>query len=89
MSNVSFEEEQQFTSPPSAQKPTPTIIAWVMKLGLAKTEQAANGVLLVVALIAVALAVYFFMSGSPKPSPTSVIPTGAVGAPAPAPALRR
>lgn len=44
----------------SREKSTPTLVEWVMKMGLAKTRERANYVLIAVTVIAIILAIFFF-----------------------------
>ena len=59
MPDIQFEEEQQFTRS-EAPRPTPKLVAWVLRMGLAKSEQGANIVLVIVAVIAAVLAFLVF-----------------------------
>ena len=59
MPDIQFEEEQQLTRS-EAPRPTPKLVAWIMRMGRAKSEQGANIVLIIVAVIAVVLAFWVF-----------------------------
>jgi len=59
MPYVEFEEENKMAAPAfSPTKKQSSIVGLIMRLGLAKSEQAANRILVVTSIIALILAVY-------------------------------
>lgn len=61
MADVSFTEEQQLTTTPSAARGKGGITGWVIKAGLAKDEKSAGTVMLIGVGVCIGLAVLFFM----------------------------
>lgn len=60
MPDIQFEEEQELRRSGAAPKSTPRLVSLVMRLGLARNEQGANAVLLIIAVVAIILAIWIF-----------------------------
>lgn len=71
MANVTFDEEQTMTQVRTTPKPPRGAAGLIVRLGLAKTVAGANIILLVVALLVLAGALYLFLNTQRPVQPTT------------------
>jgi hypothetical protein len=76
--NVQFEDESSqgqvlYSRFKRSNKP-PAIVMWFIKIGLAKTPQQANYILLAIALVAFGLSIYIFTDGFASFTPAQEYP---------------
>lgn len=67
MTGIQFNEEQEFARP-AAMPEQSVFIRFVLKTGLAKTEQGATYLLLGIAIIGIVFTLFMLFSGGSKPS---------------------
>ncbi len=63
MSDLQFEGEQEYASE-NTQPTTPVLVRWILATGLVREARQAQYVLLAVAVLAVLLALFFFVSAT-------------------------
>ena len=68
---VEFPEEKFGNNDNYVIKKTPTMVKWVIKIGIVKDEKQANIVLIILAVIFLGLAVYIFANTGSKPTATA------------------
>ncbi len=74
---VEFDEPIPESTRPAVSKKPSLLSGLLMKTGLVKTEQGAQVVYLIVAVLALAGAAYFFVSSTkvpPSPTPSQLVP---------------
>lgn len=69
MVQVQFNGESGYRQSKVGAAGTPKMIAWLMRMGFAKNTQQANLILIIVAIVAAALAIYIVMSRTSTPPP--------------------